>query len=275
LARQRSGRTRAAKRQMGAAIQLLGMGLLLAVLPYLLGNTTLAQGLRAAWPLGLIMALLGAGMLWMAQHSNPPHHAQKSPAPAHAEARPEAFTVWSAEVFHAIEWRRFEAVVELLFQQDGHMTRSQSHGADGGVDIWLCEQHQPHQAVGLVQCKHWQDKRVGVDKVRELRGAMAAQGIGDGWFATTSTFTPDAIAFARDTGITLLDMPGLLSSIAQRPANQQQALLDVALTGDYRRPTCVNCGVKMVERTPREGGAKFWGCASYPRCKTTLRMRGA
>ncbi|WP_269632134.1 restriction endonuclease [Pelomonas sp. BJYL3] len=36
-----------------------------------------------------------------------------------------------------IEWRRFEAVVEALFKQVGFETKSQSHGADGGIDIWL------------------------------------------------------------------------------------------------------------------------------------------
>ena len=44
---------------------------------------------------------------------------------------------WSPAIFPAIEWRRFEAVCEALFALAGFETRSQSHGADGGVDIWL------------------------------------------------------------------------------------------------------------------------------------------
>lgn len=54
---------------------------------------------------------------------------------------------------------------------------------------------------------------------------------------------------------------------------QQAALLAVALEGEYWRPTCVNCGTKLVERTPRNGGANFWGCPTYPKCKTTMPMR--
>lgn len=78
-----------------------------------------------------------------------------------------------------IEWRRFEAVVETLFAQAGFITHSQSHGADGGVDIWLHSKNQPDDArVSLVQCKHWSShKPVGVDKIRELRGVMAAHQI--------------------------------------------------------------------------------------------------
>ena len=201
---------------------------------------------------------------------NVPTQPQKK-APASGGNRPAA---WGPDVFAVIEWRRFEALVEALFAQAGFETRSQSHGADGGVDIWLHSKNQPDgNPVSLVQCKHWQGKRVGVDKVRELRGVMAAHEVRRGQFATTSTFTPEAVVFAKDNGIHLLDVDGLLALIAQRTPEQQQALLGVALEGDYWRPTCVNCGIKMVKRTSRKAGSAFWGCSGFPRCRTTLPMR--
>jgi restriction endonuclease len=57
------------------------------------------------------------------------------------------YRLWAASlnqaaVFDAIEWRRLEALVEELFSQAGFIAKSQSHGADGGVDIWLCSKHQ-------------------------------------------------------------------------------------------------------------------------------------
>ena len=104
-----------------------------------------------------------------------------------AQEAPSAKPIsWGQEVFSVIEWRRFEAVVEALFRQAGLETKSQSHGADGGVDVWLYSRQQPGIPVGLVQCKHWQGKQVGVDKIRELRGVMAAQKVERGVFATTS-----------------------------------------------------------------------------------------
>ena len=172
-----------------------------------------------------------------------------------------------------IEWRRFEALIEALFRQAGFETKSESHGADQGVDVWLYSRNKPGAPVSIVQCKHWSGKRVGVDKIRELRGVMAAHDVWRGQFATTSTFTPDAITFARDNGINLLDVDGLLALIRKRTVEQQDALLDVALQGEYWRPTCVTCGEKMVDRTPRKGGSAFWGCTNYPRCKTTMPMR--
>lgn len=181
---------------------------------------------------------------------------------------------WHAAIFDAIEWRRFEAVVEALFAQAGFETKSQSHGADEGIDIWLYSRHNPGAPVCVVQCKHWHGKHVGVDKVRELRGVMAAKSVPRGQFATTSTFTKDAVSFAQANQINLLDVQGLLNLIATRTPEQQDALLAVALEGEYWKPTCVNCGTKMVERTTRNGGAAFWGCAAYPKCRTTMPMRG-
>jgi restriction system protein len=181
---------------------------------------------------------------------------------------------WSPRVFELIEWRRFEAVVEALFGQAGFVTKSQSHGADGGVDVWLYSKHQVDgKPVSVVQCKHWQGKRVGVDKVRELRGVMAAHDVQRGQFATTSDFTDEAEAFARDNGIHLLNVRALLTLIGQRTAEQQQDLLSVAFQGEYWRPTCASCGVKMVERRAKSTGGAFWGCVSYPKCRNVLPMR--
>lgn len=78
--------------------------------------------------------------------------AERTTAPRSA-APPAKSTEWSPAVFAAIEWRRFEAVCEALFGQAGFETRSQTHGADGGVDIWLYSRHAEGPAA-IVQCKH-------------------------------------------------------------------------------------------------------------------------
>ncbi|MDL5032541.1 restriction endonuclease [Pelomonas sp. APW6] len=292
-----------------AGVNVLGMGLLVTVLPFALKATPMAAVSWMLWPLGLLLLVGGAGLLFVArkkralsvpisaldgesdvirQDQTPAKRSPKGtssavaastparpaevPAAAEPEGRPDR---WSPAVFDMIEWRRFEAVVEALFKQAGFETKSQSHGADGGVDIWLYSRNQPGAPVSLVQCKHWQGKKVGVDKIRELRGVMAAQNVKRGQFATTSTFTADAMAFASENGVNLLSVDKLLQLIASRTPEQQAELLTVALEGEYWRPTCVNCGVKMVDRVPRNGGAPFWGCPSFPKCKTTLPMRSA
>lgn len=178
---------------------------------------------------------------------------------------------WSAAVFASIEWRRFEAVCEAFFAQAGLATRSQSHGADGGVDIWLQSMHMDMPRI--VQCKHWQGKPVGVREMREFRGVMASHQLESGSYVTSSTFTDDATAFAKANKISLQDGAALLRQISLRTPEQQSALLTVAYEGDYWRPTCASCGIKMVEKTRKRDAAKFWGCSNYPRCKTTIAMR--
>ena len=174
-------------------------------------------------------------------------------------------------MFSAIEWRRLEAVCETLFAQAGFETKAQSHGADGGVDIWLHSKNA-EGPVSVVQCKHWQGKPVGVKELREFFGVMASHGLKRGTFATSSTYTAEARAFAQSNGIHAMDGTGLLALIERRTPEQQAALLAVAYEGDYWIPTCASCGIKLVERKPAKGGAPFWGCSNFPRCKTRIYM---
>ena len=181
---------------------------------------------------------------------------------------------WCAEVFDLIEWRRFELVIEALFAQAGFETRSQPSGADGGVDIWLHSRALGGRLVSLVQCKHWTSWKVGVKPVHELRGVMAAHRIARGQFVTTSRYTAEARLFARDNGIMLHDARSLLELIASRGDEERRALLRVAFFGEYWRPSCASCGVKLVERQADDGSRKpFWGCRNYPRCRRTLPMQ--
>ncbi len=184
---------------------------------------------------------------------------------AHAPQR-----TWSAQVFEDIEWRRFEALCEALFGQAGVRTESQSHGADGGVDIWLYSAHSPKPMI--VQCKHWRRKPVGVQQVREFFGVLKANDLQYGTFATSSTFTDEALVFAKANGINAQDRSGLLRLIGTRTVEQQAALLAVAYEGEYWRPTCANCGVKMIERQPKTGGAAFWGCVNYGKTRCRFKL---
>jgi restriction system protein len=179
---------------------------------------------------------------------------------------------WSIQVLRDIEWKRFETLCAELFAQAGFEARTQSHGADGGVDIVLHSRNASGPAA-IVQCKHWANKLVGVKEMRELLGVMAADRIARGTFATSGGFTQEALRFAGENRIHALDGTGLLALIGKRTPEQQRDLLAHAYEGEYWRPTCASCGRKLVERTARNRGASFWGCPDYPRCRFTLPMR--
>lgn len=168
---------------------------------------------------------------------------------------------WSAAVFDHIEWRRFEAVCEALFAQSGMRSESQSHGADGGVDIWLYSQHSDKPVI--VQCKHWKKRVVGVKELREFYGVLKPHDLTHGTFATNSTFSSDALAFAKSNRINVQDRDGLMRIIAGKTKEHQQKLLGTAYEGEYWKPTCVKCVVKMVFRQKKDGSSSFWGCANF------------
>ena len=124
------------------------------------------------------------------------------------------------------------------------------------MDIWL---HSPATRLTVpVQCKHWKSTQVGIKEVREFLGVMAACHIKRGIYATTSRFSDKARQFARANGISALDGGRLLAMIQAQTPQQQRQLLDVALQGEYWKPTCASCGHKMARK--KTGNVFSWQC---------------
>lgn len=142
-------------------------------------------------------------------------------------------------------------------------------GADGGVDIWV---YRPgsEKSFGIVQCKAWTTCKVGIKPVRELFGVMAAGVAGNGMFITSGEFASEALGFTEGKKLRLISGKMLLDFIGKLSAEKQKELLELALEGDYRTPTCPQCGIKMTRRQGKGNGREFWGCLRYPRCRATL-----
>jgi len=180
-------------------------------------------------------------------------------------------SAWTLALLRSLEWKRFEELCAAYFQQLGFRTRMTPAGPDGGVDIHLLADGSDRSVV-LVQCKAWSSYDVGVKAVRELLGVMTAEGVAEGVFVTTGRYTQAARDFAMGKEIALIDGADLLAKIRALREDRQQALLAIATSGDFTRPTCPSCGVKMARRIARESGDAFWGCPNFPGCRTTLRI---
>jgi restriction endonuclease Mrr len=97
----------------------------------------------------------------------------------------------------------FEVFVGTLFENFGCTVEHTGKGGDGGIDLRV---RGPNGKPGLVQCKQYApDHPVGAPTVRNLRGAMAREGIDLGFLVTTSTFTQPAREEAEGSGIYLFD----------------------------------------------------------------------
>ena len=271
---------------MGIAASVIGVFLLIS--PLLVGNSKilkpLAQSVSSSiswWFILIGVGLLGFTALLKSKANNTDEAKTVSSKAkpkrvgllaATPEQTPtitsERSISWNKQVFADIEWRRFEAVCERLFAQSGFKTKSQSHGADGGVDVWMYSAHA-EGPVSIAQCKHWRGEVVTVKEIREFFGVMSSHKLQRGTFVTTSTFTADAQKFANENGINALDGDKLLKLIATRTPEQQQELLDIAYEGEYSIPTCASCGIKLLKRT------KFWGCSNFPKCRSQIYFKAA
>jgi restriction system protein len=183
---------------------------------------------------------------------------------------------WSLDLIKRLDWKHFEELCAAYFQAKGRKAKVTDLGADGGIDVLLYGDSDPNKVLGVVQCKAWTQKPVGVRQIRELLGVMTDVGCPLGVYVATSGYTPDAEAFAEGKHIKLMSAAQLLELIQKLPPEAQAKLLEQATSGDYTTPSCPSCGSKLVLRTARRGnrpGKQFWGCRNYPRCRYTMQAK--
>ena len=183
--------------------------------------------------------------------------------PMPAGPAPRARTdVWTLALLRELEWKRFEEVCAAYFRLRGMFAKTADRGPDAGVDIALSDA-EGAPVHTIIQCKAWNASQVGVKPIRELQGVRSIQRAHRALFMATGTFTSEAAAFAKTARIHLLDGARILRMFQELPLEKQRKLLEVATEGEYTRPTCPSCGIKMVVRNGQ--GGSFWGCANYPR----------
>jgi restriction system protein len=167
-----------------------------------------------------------------------------------------------------LSWQQFEQLVGAIFREQGYQVEERGRqGADGGVDLVLKKGGEKY----LVQCKHWRSLKVGVPVVRELYGAMAAEGAVGGFVATTGQFTADAKRFIEGRNVMLIDGQQLSKQMKKNSvntANVQAKITPLRPT----TPDCPICAKPMINRVAKKGaqsGNRFWGCTNFPACRGT------
>lgn len=171
-------------------------------------------------------------------------------------------------LLNIIEWFSFEQLCIRYFKALlGIQVEKTSAGADGGVDIVLHSNGED----AFVQCKQRECREISVKIVREFYGVMASKKITKGMIITTSSFTPDAITFAKENHIRLVDGNSFSAMLDELPSEKKREIEDFLAGTDYVTPRCPNCEVKLVKRENRRDGRSFWGCPNYPHCRYTLQ----
>ena len=174
----------------------------------------------------------------------------------------------------SMTWQEFELLVSEFFRQQGYSVKETGGGGpDGGVDLRISLNGKKF----IVQCKHWKAFKVGIKIIREQFGIMNAE-VADGVFIVTSgLFTEEAIEFANDKNITLIDgikLQKIITDLKQTPASN---VFENMAANKVKQsiPHCPTCAALMVKRTARKGvsaGKQFWGCSKFPKCKGTISI---
>ncbi len=162
--------------------------------------------------------------------------------------------------------KEFENLLGEAYRRHGYkVEETLTTAADGGVDLVLRRKSD----VILVQCKRFREKPVPVQTIRELYGVLHDRHATGAKLVTTSTFTPDAKAFAARKPIELIGKHELLRLIKE--VQTRSAIITVP-TESSAAVLCPICKSEMVRRTAKRGpnpGSQFWGCPNYPKCHGT------
>ncbi|MBI2184681.1 MAG: restriction endonuclease [Thaumarchaeota archaeon] len=113
----------------------------------------------------------------------------------------------------------FEDLIEKLLIRMGFKTEGRKPTADGGIDIVAISEEPILKGRYIIQCKKWQSP-VSVPVIRDLYGVVNAENANKGVLITTSNFTADAIEFARDKPIELIDGARLDELIRQHSLSE-------------------------------------------------------
>mgnify|MGYP002619937624 CR=1 FL=1 len=175
-----------------------------------------------------------------------------------------------------LPWHEFEQLLAEAFRREQYSVEETPRGADGGIDLILYRDGEKT----LVQAKHWKRKPVGVAIVREFFGVKTAEKAHECIIVTSGSFTPDAVAFAKQNKVRLIDGDQLTPMIqaVQRRRRDSDAPISTKpprVRAESAAPVCPLCTSPMIQRTAKKGpnaGNAFWGCTQYPKCKGTRNM---
>jgi restriction system protein len=167
------------------------------------------------------------------------------------------------ETLKEITWSDFEILVGEAFRRKGYSVQENMVGGpDGGVDLTLSKDGALH----IVQCKHWRSSKVGVPIVREMFGVLKATKALSVFIVTSGEFTKEAINFANDLPIQLVNGDELMALIADVQLQKPTQVLNV-VQPENNCPKCSSPLVKRIAKRGTNAGNEFFGCSGFPKCR--------
>jgi DNA-binding transcriptional regulator/RsmH inhibitor MraZ len=101
------------------------------------------------------------------------------------------------QLIHRLSPREFEEWTADTLTKLGYQVQLTKATVDGGVDIYAATSNDMGDFLYLVECKKYQDRKVGVEVLRALNGVVEQQRATSGLLVTTSYFSQPAVEFQR------------------------------------------------------------------------------
>jgi hypothetical protein len=105
---------------------------------------------------------------------------------------------------------QFERLIAQLLTKIGLEVTSTKESGDGGIDLIAISDQPFFEGKYIIQCKRWSGS-VGEPVVRDLYGVVMSERANKGILVTTSSFTRQALKFAANKPMELIDGEKLVS----------------------------------------------------------------
>lgn len=178
---------------------------------------------------------------------------------------------WSLDTVRLLDADGIEALCADYYAAAGFHTEALARSS-GGIDLRLTKS-DPSRPLAFVRCRAQDMGAVGIKDVRALLTVMARHKVERGIYVTSGSYSEEALAFAADRPVQLLDGQAFVDKLKGLPQEQQAALLAGAFGEAECLPNCPSCGMMLLARSGKRGA--FWSCGNYPRCTTMIPVAPA
>jgi restriction system protein len=151
-----------------------------------------------------------------------------------------------------------------MFSRSGGEVKVTRASRDGGVDAIAFDPNPIRGGKIVIQAKRYTNT-VEVSAVRDLYGTVVNEGAIKGILVTTSTFGPDAYAFAKDKPLTLLDGGNLLHLLEQHGHRAHIDLAEAKRLNTTPLARSTASSTLNPSRSPLNGAAGEPCCHPIPR----------
>lgn len=170
--------------------------------------------LADAFTVVVVAAVLAVGTLlvWLLWRTRTPEHLPR--AAMAVRLSESAGGVPTSTEIAAWPKEKICAVTAALAESEGYVAEVMPFGSD--KDLLLMNRGESHPRV-VVFCAAGNSGVVPAKRLRELRGTLTAEGVQSGWFVSPKGFANDALSYAAEHHLNLIDASRMIERLSELP----------------------------------------------------------